>query len=175
MSVTPTGLLAAPLENARQLLAHSSTWQTWTGHSANPTLAAGHVHLIAPTAPDEETYDASELALLRPGAVVSPGPQWAATLRACQGYTGGGSVHLHIEAAVNPLYEDSESDSELDFLNNLGAVIHEMLALDEGLGYLVPTVIRMMEPPQRMSIEDRESEGDYYQADLLLTYEGGPA
>lgn len=174
MPVTPTGSLSKPLTALEALWVASATWQSWAGASY-----ADHVHLV--TLPDPpangQHYDADELAALRPFVLldVAPDGQGHDTQRIGElHYRHGGRLTAHVEADVPEAYEGSPRDAKIDFLNKLGGVLDDMLALagtsSGGIGYLYVRSFDLVEGPWRVEPDAAAGMGDHFYAMLHIAW-----
>ncbi len=172
--IEPTGYLSLPMENLRQVVAHCPSWQSWCRAARDAAAAGQSIYLCAPPAPDDnKAFGKDELRLLRPMAVVLWRPGFRSERKALALYRNTGSLGLQIEADVPEQVADDERDSEIDFLNKLGAVIADMaIGVDQGLGYLVPMSIAV-ESVKRASLKSQASEGDYFEAILSVEWASG--
>lgn len=159
------GVLAAPLETLRRMVAASATFQSWTS-SANATEAKTHVHLVAIT-------DASAA---RPFAIVryaedadhrEDASAWGAT----QLFIDQGSIELGFEADVADGDADSHEDAELAFVNDIGQIMEDVNDIAGTDDYLILRGWEVVRGPARAHPSEEHSEGDYYQ--ILLTVEYG--
>ena len=182
--MSTSGLILGPLQNLRDLIAASATFQSWTGAdgAANPTavLAAARLHsylVFPPPDQDAETYDKDQLEVARPFAVVD----WFAN----RGGSGGGAMDATLEGnglflASNRLFVTFEADTPAEmlkqdeeplvwFTEKVEAVISEMLALSQGSGaYLIISHPQLFTPPFRSARTDAEGIGDYWRTTLTI-------
>lgn len=152
--VTPSGLFSLPLTRLQTLIAASDAFQTWTG-TANATEAAARVHLIeAPLVGDN--------AVNFPCVTIWPGD--AHELRRVAGgarnhFIDAGSVIAWFEAAITADYQNDPRNAHLEFMNNVGAVLEDLIALAGSDTYLNVTEIGLDYGPSETDERLRESKG----------------
>ncbi len=169
MALTPSGLLAKPLDLVRDLFAAVTAFQTWCGHAGDATATkSGHTHIDAVPAAS---------VLHRPYLLVTNGPNSSGDSRKGGSGTRNHFVHewdiaIRFCAAVLVAYGDDDSQAYLEFANAVGAVLAGM-ELVAGTGGK-PNVIswRSVQPPIRSSSDD-EAEGDFWMQEYLLTVAEG--
>jgi len=138
-----TGVLSLSLYNLRVLVAASSTFQTWVGHSGDATSALAHVYR---TSIDEDS-------ITRPFAQVYHGTSWAFTdpATASEG-NAFGSYGLLFEGAVAAGDVDNDEAAETRFSNIIGAILEDMMDAQGRGGYLIVRQFRKFFGPDRTRI-----------------------
>jgi hypothetical protein len=179
MPVTASGIVSLPLENLRILVANCDAFQTWT-ESADVATAKTRLHLIAPLAEDGRKFTAEELASLRPFAVIDEwrapggrqgGGSWVMDRHALGGYTPSGKLILTFEDAVADEDKDNHDEARLQFMNQLGAVLNEMLDLGGGdTDYLSIHRIERWDFYARSDETEKTPQGDFYWASYLIDW-----
>lgn len=175
--VTPLGGLNRPLVNAKELLARCASFREWASLSsmveADAIAAAKeriHLHALPPS--EGNGYTLNEQDDARPGIVLYR-PAGALTIsRIATGPTPSyvGRICARIEGHVPQEYEDNEADAEMEFTNWIGKIIDELWQVDEGLGFLVPREVSLIEDVRRAHMSSRRSEGDYFSVTLALDW-----
>ena len=176
MPVTPSGPISLRLEDLRTLLANCPAWRTWTG-DATAELAKRHVHLVdIPPAPSAAGYSAADLAELRPFARVD---EYEEADRLVGGFVlervslgafmPSGKLVLTFEDEVPQEDANDPAAAKLRFMNNVGAVLKDLVDLGDGEGdYLSVHKVEKLGRIARATEEDVETMGDYLQAQYVI-------
>jgi|GEM_PF-2397895 len=168
-TTTPEGSLALPAEYFRELQAQSATWQGWCG-AADPAEAKDHIYKVAVPGLG------SEIANKRPFSLVDQGSKWD-RLKVAGGsrnhFEGSGDILWMVEAEIpQELQADDKHDQAQDwFMNRVGKVVDEMLALAGSGSYLCVNRISLADGPARSAKKVKQTEGVYFQA--VFTVEWG--
>lgn len=157
MAVSPTGILSTPLDSLAELVASSTSFQTWVG-ALDATAAKAKVYRTA-----RDQSGASAWA--RPFALATIPSGWNLT-DALQQYATG-SMHLLFEDDVDSANAGSHEDAAYEFTNNVGAVIKEMIRNASSPGYLYVSGIEIVSGAQRACVEEGS---DYYQIWFRVAY-----
>jgi hypothetical protein len=179
--VTATGPVSLSLERLRTLLAASSSWQTWTA-TASASAAKAHVYLIAPPeASGREGFTLAALQALRPYAridIVRDGNAIDVQRHADSPpftWTYGGTLVLTFEDDVAAGLIENLRDADITFLNRVGAVIDDMLALSgttatgvDG-GYLRLTAASLIRC-DRAREETETEQGEFHEAEIRISW-----
>lgn len=184
MTVTPTGILSLPLDNARTLIANSATWQNWVG-AADADAAKEHIHIAGPPPPSGEYFSDAEMNNLWPLCVLAlpPDGQGFAVRREGDGtdlvMPQRGMVMAMFEDGVDGENENSPGDAEFAFLNEIGGVLGDMLDL-AGTGdgtnqYLWLRGASINRGPMREDINEQERPHHWILIDLPWGFGGGAA
>lgn len=162
MAVTPSAPISLNMAGLAALVAASATFRTVVGAaSAAAALASIHYPELDLRGANPDT---------RPWALIRPGPDY---------YRGRmmesrGSLLLSCEFPVDSDYQASEADAFLEFTNNLGQIIEDMLTLANtsagSTHYLNVVSIEYDAPPGRCDKDDFP-EVDFYGCRLLVTWE----
>lgn len=152
--VTPSGLFSLPVTRLQTLLANSATWQTWT-ETETAEEAAGRIHLIEA---DTEGDNAVDL----PCAVIWQGDDFSLYTIATgerNHFADQGSLMLWIEAEIPETYRDDPRNTQVWFMNQVGAVLLDMIELAGSNTYLNVTGMELTYGPSESDERKRESIG----------------
>lgn len=166
MPVTPTGSISLPLDNLKTLISEMTTWQTWVGVAAGTEVeqiaeAAESIYLISLETPTVSN---------RPFIVLMPSENWNRQKISHYTYNLGGTIRMLVEANANEELT-TDSDIVLDFCNETGALIDQMLSNIGESGYLNIENIQVIVGPERSAREQGEKD-DYLQFVFDITYAG---
>jgi len=180
MPVSPTGPISLPLSHLRLLVADCTAFRTWVG-AANQAAALAKIHLCelpAPAAPGSG-YTTTELQTLRPCAIVdlwTPIRGYGEQPQAWQ-MRGEGGPFLESGKLTLDFLDDVDvtdaavlSDAKFRFLNNVGAVVDQMLDLSGSDGYLNANRIEVYQGPGRADERMQETYGDHWRVQLLVQW-----
>lgn len=177
MPVAPSGPISLMLDNLRNLVAASATFQAWT-QTANATLAKAFTYPIDLPAQEGQTdFTAAQLAEMRPLAIVDlfrlpgrSGLEAYSSDRTAEGaFTDSGKLLLSFEADVPEEYSNSPADAEMDFLNKVGGILADMEALGGQDGYLSVHNFEILIGPWRGDQTKIASQGDFFKMILLVS------
>jgi len=163
VAISYTGVWSSALDKLINLVAASSTFQTWTG-AADAAAAEAYIH--------ESDYSEEESVVKnnrRPCAFVDI--ELGGAVENTRIFNG--TAVIIFEGAVDPAH--SEQESFRDFTNRVGAILSEMLqaAEEDTTGNLLNTV-RMegdpIEGPFRAGKQAREGDGDHLICTVRLPY-----
>lgn len=174
--IVPSGSLSLCLENLRTLIAATTKWQTWT-RSDNATLAKARVHLCDFDLPEDgsETIDKEALQLLRPFVRVDfynenmQQRAWHATKNSETSFQDGGVLVMDVVDDVGDDLTEKMGQAKLQFLNDVGGLIDEMLAKTPDGGYLTIHNITARDP-ERVSQVAEHFQGDFWTMRLLIEW-----
>lgn len=158
--VAPAGIFSLPLKYLRDTLAASASFQVWVG-AADATEAAARVFYV------------STAAMTLPLAVLDWG---AGDLEADAGgsrswYRQEGELLLLLRGSVSSSEDADEAAEAMNFMNTIGVIVSEVLALSGQPGYL--DVLRVSHgPPVRPTHKQAKTSGDFYQVELRVRYRG---
>ncbi len=161
MPVTPSGIMSLPLAHLRTLVANCSSFQSWTG-AANAAAAEAFIHLV--NLPDDS--------LVRPYVLIDFNDKWKSQKVAEFQFEKRGELYLLFEDDVAVANQASEADAVFDFMNNVGAVLEEMMSLSGQNGYLNLVEIEINDQPERTTSEESEMNEDYYTASFDVVWSG---
>lgn len=177
---TATGRLSLPLEHTRTILAACAAWRSWVG-AATAAVAKASIHLVHLPGPGcGGAYTKDEIVSQRVHAIVDfpEDGEGFETNRIAGGsrhyFQDRGRVLVGIVEDV-PLEPDaSDAEVKVAFMNRLGALIGEVLALsasDDGVtAYLAVTDLAVVMGPS-VSHEDLETgQGRTVWATLALDW-----
>lgn len=177
MPVTPEGPLSLSLVNLQILVAACPSFQTWTG-SADAAEALTRVHLVDIPAPDagRSEYTVEQLQAMRPLARVNlfetpngvGGQAWQSDRVAESAYSFSCRLVLDFLDNVGEDMVNDTPGAKLSFMNNVGAVIMDMLGLSGTNGYLVIDRIEIFQSIARSDQTLAAAQGDFYRTQLLL-------
>lgn len=174
MSHTASGRIALVLENMRSLLAVSATFQTLR-NAANATDAKVGIHLVSlPEPVDGHVYTLEELQAYRPFALIDfpdDGESFNSSRIAETAYQDSGRLVMMLEAEVPDALAKRPADAKIWFLNQVGAILTEMMAYSGDAGYLTVHTFRILRGPERSRDDVLSAEGDFFQ--VLLEIEWG--
>jgi len=176
MVTAASGSFAKAKLAAANILAASSSFQTWTT-SADSTAAAKRIHFdIGPTPYNLRAFTADELRTLRPLAVIRVGEADGLVRRRIavgvgHSFAEGGMISMMLEDDLPPNLVDGEDPIEALrlFENNVGDVIDDLCA-NAGRDYLTITRITTERSPQRGSIVGREAQGELFFTSLAIQW-----
>ncbi len=161
MAITAQNIVSKPLADLRVLIANCEAFQQWVGvdpedvgQAAGITEALGFVHLVEMN--EAESLSAAQRKVLRPLAVVSWGDlSGTADSEPCRYFEHEVRPTVIFEAIKSEGESiDTAVDEWLDFTNNVGAVIEEMM-LKQGAGGLIHfSRYRRQFGPARMDEKD---------------------
>ena len=164
MTTTATGILSIPLDSVRQMVANSTTFQTWTG-VANATDALAYIFLIAPDA--SGSYPNPVASQPRPCAVIN--------MDYCQRdlkaagfsplYSPSNKILLKFEAKNTTGHKNKGADPAITFLNAIGGIVTDLEAQQQGLQILNIDI----EAPERKKESFTGEQGDFYEIELKLS------
>lgn len=148
---TATGNLSATLYNLETLLASSATFRTGAG-AADVAAARSFIHWLADAPPANQSV----------WAWIKTKEGWKAD---SQGSGNSFWVTMPLQILVQRADDDEDTAKErqIKFLNWLGAVVSEMLALAGTGGYLHVTSLTIS---NTMLSDDHDPDGPYQQAML---------
>jgi len=161
MAVTPTGVMSLPLANLEIIIANSSAFQAWAG-AADDVAAKDNIHLV----------NVPDAVLVRPFALVGFADKWKAQKTAEFFHEKRGELFLMFESDVLLANQASEADAVFAFMNVVGAVISEVLALAGTNGFLNVTEVEMTTNPMRITDEDAQMLDDYYTVEFSVIWDG---
>lgn len=168
-STAASGPLALPAEYLRELLAQSLTWQGWC-EAEGPEAVKDHIYKVA--VPGSGAAVRSK----RPFALIDQGADWK--LEKVAGgsknyFLGSGDLLLMFEAEVpEDLAGNDKHDLAQDwFMNLVGLICDEMMALAGEGSYLAVTRFALQDGPSRSAKKVHHTEGDYFQ--VLFAVEWG--
>jgi len=149
----PDGPESSVEDEARKLVASSTTFQTLVGFPADPTNAKTRVYLGRRTA------------VTRPFALIGSDGSWEyLDVGANPGDWPRGELFLMFEIAVASGDAADPEASKTAFMNQCGKIVAEILANSIIGGYLIVRDIRRRWGPKRSHKREKNTEGDYYQA-----------
>lgn len=160
MPVTPTGIYSLPLEHLKNMLADSATFQSWVS-AANATEAKDNIHLVGI---DDENANS-------PYATIDHGDSW--NIEKIAGgmgnhYIDSGTLRLYMESDIPASLKSTIGDAKIDFTNNIGAIVDEMLKLAGSDTYLNIQRIDVIEQPARTTEDTEVAQSDYYNINLMI-------
>ena len=159
--IKATGILSRPLNALRQMVAESTAFQQWV-RVESAAAALPRVHLF--TAPKGAELP---FALIDFGSFARERDRLT-NKRAFQ-MRPGSDLLLYFRAAAQIETEDQEAS--IDYCNKLGAIWLDM-ELNAGRyedETFAATEIEIINPPQRITSEDRKRAGDFFESTLSLT------
>ena len=180
MSVAATSILSLPLDHARTLLSHSSTWQSWV-RASDATEAEASIHLGATPPPaDGSQYSNEELRSLWPLAVISLPPDGGGFQAARDGdgtelvWPERGRIVMGIEDAIASHRLRAPGDALVEYLNELGGIMRDMLDLsgtDDGTNqFLWLRQINILDGPTREDLDAGGAVPGYHWTVLDLSW-----
>ncbi|MBN46301.1 MULTISPECIES: hypothetical protein [unclassified Methylophaga] len=161
MPQIPANGLSLPLSHMQDLLAATDAFQQWTD-SADADEAKEHIYLV--NLPQSD--------LQRPFALIGFSDKWKREKIAQFQYQATGELYMAFEADVAEADQASESDAVFGFMNPLGAVIDEIIAIAGTDNYLNVIQMEMPSLPIRTNSEEAEMDEDYYQAEFMVVWSG---
>lgn len=167
MAVTPTAPLSVAMDALRTLISESLTFRTWV-NKATPTLAKADIHVVGLPDPAKSSgYGLQEIQALRPFALLGfPAAGGGLTAqRIGDGtqltFNEFGRILMAFEDDIDPA--DSHEDAAFKFLNNVGGIINDMVALAGVNGGFWAQAFEMV-GLWRSDPDDRSTAGDFYWA-----------
>lgn len=161
MPVTPVGILSEPLAALRRLVAASPAFQAWTG-TGSADEAAQRVHMLVAPMSAPRPYALIDFGdVARERTVITNRRTWQDRI--------GSTMLLWIQADAGG---GEEPDSTIDFCNRVGAVMSDVETLcgDRVNGFPGLILIDLANPPLRVEEQDRQTQGDYFEVGMALTY-----
>jgi len=173
---TATGAYLYECTTAGTSGATAPDWPAADGDTVTDGAAVWTARAVPEGAADDPAAQANAHArLVRPFAMVGVGEEASAQMVAAGSaneFRYRGALSLFLEAATPSAYTATRDDAGLWFANRLGAILGEMAALAGTPSYLnivgfqVDSLVRSPE-------EAREVEGDYFQAEVTVRWQGG--
>ena len=176
MPISASGPVSLRLEDLRVLLGDCASWKSWT-KAATAAAAKRHVHLIdIPSAASRGGYTREELTALRPLARVDEYEEdnrlvggFVLERHALGAFVPSGKLILTFEDEVPAEDRDDPVAAKLRFMNNIGAVLLDLVDLGGGEGdYLSIHRVEKFGRVARAAEEDVETMGDYLQAQYVV-------
>ncbi len=164
VSVTANSL-AKPLENLRNSIAYSSTFQTVVGE-ANETDAKTHIFYYEA---DESNADHA-----MPRCIIDYADNEEREQLGFTGNSTSGTLIAYFEFLTNASYTHRSEDAGLDFDNNIGAIVKEMQAAQgsDPSGYLDIASITV-DTGNRGPSKKKDHNGiGFYGCPVLVTWNG---
>jgi hypothetical protein len=159
--ITPIGILSRPLNALRQMVANSASFQAWAG-VASAAAALDRVHLFT-----------SPIRAVMPFVLIDFGSfaRERSTLTNRRGFQMRPGSDLLLYCRAEPMAGQDDQDAAIDYMNKLGAV---WIELEQDAGRyedetFSATEIEIINPPQRIPVEDRKRAGDFFECTLSLT------
>ena len=156
-----------PLELLRNLVAASSTFQTWVG-AEDAAAAKASIYLVSVPEVSEEDYWTT-LASAQPYCILDTGDGYGLHKTAENCFRVDGDMVLAFCDAVASENADDPEAAQKAFMLQVGNTIDDMAALAGTPGYLVVADFDIVESPQRSSPEERNELGDIYWTVLQIT------
>ncbi len=160
--ITPSSILSIPMAMLRDHIASCSAFQTWVNEET-AQRAKTRVHIVAfdpqtKDLPFAHVYmtDDWETVSIAGGAA-----EWFETTR---------SLDVCFQGPIPPELADNADDAMLDFLNHMGAILEDMLALAGQAGYVAINAIRMVDPAWRNDDDEVPIEGDLHGITFRITW-----
>jgi hypothetical protein len=170
----PDGILSLPLEAAREIIAASTEFQTWTG-TASEAAAKERVWPVEtpPTGEDQDIEEVapSPLAIVDYGAFVRE--RYTVTnSNLFQHSTAGSDVAIYFRAKAS----GDLPDAVWNFTNAVGAIIEDMEAWASELQgeSLAINRVELTQPPMRVEYTRRERDGDYWECVVTIGFTRQP-
>jgi len=158
-ATTSSGLIMGPIDNARNTVAGSVAFQTWTS-TANQAAALGRVHAILKNSPT-----VSDLPLATIG--------WSEDFRRDSQGGGGQNFFDQSDSGLMLLFraERDPGDDELDAMNKFNNVVSQIILDMEELagraGYLDMKGSRLVEGPYS-PVQDESQAGGYDYVEIIF-------
>ena len=175
MTVSPDGPLSLPLQAARELLAASTEFRTWTG-TATEAAALDRVWVLQtpdfdPRSTDRETVSPSPLAIVDYSSFVRE----REVLKAAR--FGEPATGCEISIYFRALSTGDDNDAAWNFLNSIGAIMEdlELNAAGEEGSMLAIVRTELAIGPQRVEKQLRDSHGDYWETVITITFTRQPS
>ena len=167
MAVAPTGPMGLTMQNLRDLVAASTSFQDWIGATGTPAekLAAAKARIYM-VAEDSPALPCGYVRFASPADWRSFAVAGGAVLH----FSHGGTLQLAFEATVASGLDDD--DAEITFFNNVDAVISDIEDLAGSDGYFAARSIEVFRGPIRASADESHSTGDYYQMVFNVAFGG---
>ncbi|HPD15808.1 MAG TPA: hypothetical protein PLE19_12710 [Planctomycetota bacterium] len=169
MALTPTGLIAKPLDLVCDLFAAIPAFQRWTGHENDATGAKTHTHIEdAELDPETGVAEVPHVIVLLGDRMEGDSEQGGSGAR--NHFVHKWEVGLQVKAAISAEYKDVPRDMFLEFANALGAVLAgmELLAGTGGMPNIVGW--RALGPAGRADHRGVGSpEGDFMMQEFALS------
>jgi|GEM_PF-6566486 len=187
MPVAATGFISLSIENLRDLVARSPTWQTWTGstlgtaeeNATRARLFTYSMDLPTPDAGQAERYEAAELTGIRPlvliDAFLDPayGGGFELARNAHDYMRDGGALLLRFEADVAAELAGDEAQAKRDFINRIGNTLYDIGQLANTDGQLAINHIATLSEAMRSDNLSRATQGDYFFIYIGVRYGAG--
>lgn len=163
--VTPAGLFSLPLVRLQSLLANCAAFQTWT-NTLNATDAAARVHLVEAALEGDNAVDF-------PCAVIWQGDDFGLQViagGARNHFADSGSLILWLEAEVPAEYESDPRNAQLHFMNDVGAILLDMMELAGSDDYLNIVGMDLTFGPAESDERKKQSLGQRMACEFEITW-----
>lgn len=168
----PAGSISLAVDNLRTTLADSAMFRTWTA-TANQAAALARIYYESlPPPGDKNEHTLAELTAYRPYALVWTEPESGFTKRT-DGFVAAdesGVMLMRFIQTVDPSIANDPAEISRRFINTLGTILDEMIALSWGGGYLAISEMKLEFGPYRGDPDEKSSQGDYVGADVQVTW-----
>lgn len=179
MTVTATSILATPADTLREMLAACPALRTWFG-AADAAEAKLRIHIGGVPEPvADEGFTKAQLESARPLALIHIEPRGGgASFKANAGgarnyFRHTGVLSLIFEADIASANVGNPQDAYLEFINAVGGVLDELMALAATSTYLDLRSLDIAEGPWRVPEDENTGGGDYFFVALSVAWGGG--
>jgi hypothetical protein len=160
--VTPTGSISLPMYYAKESVAASAAFQTWTT-TADADAAKARIH-----------YATADASATLPLCTITPAQDFGRR-RAGTGnwvYMEGSAVLIHFEAAKAA--DDTIADALIDFQNGVDTILDDLEENTEIGGYLTFSEWRLDDGPYVFGSQEDEGQliGERCGVDIMFMLEG---
>jgi len=164
----PQGSISKAVDNLRVTLADSTTFRTWVGAVDQATALVKINYESLPPPADKNEHTLAELTAYRPYALLWTSPENGFRLSHFDNESG--VMMLRFVQTVEIIIADDAAEIARRFLNTLGAIFDEIMALNRVGGYLATEAIELESGPFRADADEAAAQGDYIFADAKLTW-----
>jgi len=173
------GSISIAQDLLRTTLGDCATWRTWVGASGASAQAQARARIhdeALPPPANGDQYGRDELRALRPYALIGTNRFGSISTAASSSleHDDSGELTLRLVWEIPDNIIDDHAAISREFLNGVGQIWDELLALAGQAGYLAISQIDMPEPWQRNEQDAAETEGNEATVDLVVGWgEGG--
>jgi hypothetical protein len=163
---TATGFIALPAMALRTMLSQSATFRSWTS-APSEAAALEHAYIFTAVDPGPVFALINFADLTRERAGVTNAREFVHDM-------GGCALSLYFYQEIGQ--EENEPEAGLFFASYLAAVMVdlEMAAGNVATGTLSIRSHKLLSAPTRITAEERDAAGDYYEAAFSLNYTRKP-
>jgi len=174
MTTSATGRIASPIEFLRNMVRDSTSFRQWVsvpGKTATQGQASARIYFDKVPGPTNgKEYTSAELATLRPYCLLFREDAEAGFKVSEVGvgtFADEGRITARFVKDVPPNLEDVEQESYVQFTNDIGDILEDLLLLPQQAGYLVSRDFTAVGPVRG---HPDGIPGDSYAMDLICNW-----